>query len=246
MKVVYHDAFRKSYCRDPAAAEGRIDAVVRTIKDQVEFIETTPADRHDIAACHTESHIEYITRKGLYEISSLAAGGALQSAQIGLKEPCFALIRPPGHHASPDCSWGYCFFNNIAIAIAKLKREGKIRRAFVLDIDRHFGDGTVNIIGVAGYATIYNPYAPDPDSYLKKIQENLPDDVDIIGISAGFDNHQDDIGGLLSTEDYRKIGTMVKDASRKSNSGCFAVLEGGYNHEVLGQNVMALIQGMDG
>jgi acetoin utilization deacetylase AcuC-like enzyme len=246
MKVVYHDAFRKSYCRDPAAAEGRIDAVVRTIKDQVEFIETTPADRHDIAACHTESHIEYITRKGLYEISSLAAGGALQSAQIGLKEPCFALIRPPGHHASPDCSWGYCFFNNIAIAIAKLKREGKIRRAFVLDIDRHFGDGTVNIIGVAGYATIYNPYAPDPDSYLKKIQENLPDDVDIIGISAGFDNHQDDIGGLLSTEDYREIGTMVKDASRKSNSGCFAVLEGGYNHEVLGQNVMALIQGMDG
>jgi acetoin utilization deacetylase AcuC-like enzyme len=246
MKVVYHDAFRKSYCRDPAAAEGRIDAVVRTIKDQVEFIETTPADRHDIAACHTESHIEYITRKGLYEISSLAAGGALQSAQIGLKEPCFALIRPPGHHASPDCSWGYCFFNNIAIAIAKLKREGKIRRAFVLDIDRHFGDGTVNIIGVAGYATIYNPYAPDPDSYLKKIQENLPDDVDIIGISAGFDNHQDDIGGLLSTEDYKEIGTMVKDASRKSNSGCFAVLEGGYNHEVLGQNVMALIQGMDG
>jgi acetoin utilization deacetylase AcuC-like enzyme len=246
MKVVYHDAFRQSYCRDPAAAEGRIDAIVRTIKDQVEFIETTPADLHDIAACHTESHIEYITRKGLYEISSLAAGGALQAAQIGLEEPCFALIRPPGHHASPDCSWGYCFFNNIAIAIAKLKREGKIRRAFVLDIDRHFSDGTVNILGIAGYATIYNPYAPDPDSYLKIIQENLPDDVDIIGISAGFDNHKDDIGGLLSTEDYREIGKMVKDVSRKINSGCFAVLEGGYNHEVLGQNVMALIQGMDG
>ncbi|MBN2515573.1 MAG: histone deacetylase family protein [Deltaproteobacteria bacterium] len=246
MKVVYHDAFRQSYCRDPAAAEGRIDAVVRTIKNRVEFIKATPADHGDIAACHTESHIKYITRKGLYEISSLAAGGALHAAQIGLEEPCFALIRPPGHHASPDFSWGYCFFNNIAIAIAKLKREGKIRRAFVLDIDRHFGDGTFNILGVAGYATIYNPYAPDSDSYLKKIQENLPDDVDIIGISAGFDNHQDDIGGLLSTEDYREIGKMVKEASRKSNSGCFAVLEGGYNHDVLGQNVMALIQGMEG
>jgi acetoin utilization deacetylase AcuC-like enzyme len=246
MKVVYHEAFKHSYCRDPAAAEGRIDAVLRAIEYKVDFIEAIPADRRDIAACHTEAHIACVVKQGLYEIASLAAGAAIQAAKIGLDEPCFALVRPPGHHASADRSWGYCFFNNIAIAISKLKREGYIRRAFVLDIDRHFGDGTVNILGIAGYTTIHNPYAQDPDSYLRDIREHLPKDVDIIGISAGFDYHQDDWGRLLSTENYWEIGTMICESSQKSKSGCFAVLEGGYNHEVLGQNVMALLQGLEG
>lgn len=246
MKIVYHNAFKHSYCGDPAAAEGRIDAVLEAIENQADFIEAIPADRQDIATCHTETHIACVAERGLYEISSLAAGGAVQAAKIGLGEPCFALVRPPGHHASADRSWGYCFFNNIAIAISKLKREGYIRRAFVLDIDRHFGDGTVNILGIAGYTTIHNPYACDPDSYLRNIGEHLPEDTDIIGISAGFDYHQDDWGGLLSTEHYREIGRMIFEATQKINSGCFAVLEGGYNQEVLGQNVMAFLQGLGG
>ena len=68
--------------------------------------------------------------------------------------------------------------------------------------------------------------------------------ADIIGISAGFDNHMDDWGGLLSTEDYFDIGRMTKEASAQSGGACFAILEGGYNHKVLGQNVCALINGM--
>lgn len=246
MKIVYHNAFKHSYCGDPAAADGRIDAVLQVIEKNADFIEAIPADRQDIATCHTETHIACVAERGLYEISSLAAGGAVQAAKIGLGEPCFALVRPPGHHASADHSWGYCFFNNIAIAISKLKREGYIRRAFVLDIDRHFGDGTVNILGIAGYTTIHNPYACDPDSYLRNIGEHLPEDTDIIGISAGFDYHQDDWGGLLSTEHYREIGRMIFEVTQKINSGCFAVLEGGYNQEVLGHNVMAFLQGLGG
>ncbi len=70
--------------------------------------------------------------------------------------------------------------------------------------------------------------------------------ADIIGISAGFDNHQDDWGGLLRTDDYRDIGKMVREAASTYGGGCFAILEGGYNHQVLGDNVMALIQGMSG
>ena len=223
-----------------------MDAVLDIIKDHVEMVEALPADYADIAACHTEEHIRHVTSLGLYEISALAAGAAIQAATIGLKEPCFALVRPPGHHASPESSWGYCYFNNMAIAIAKLKKEGKINRAFVLDIDRHFGDGTVNIVSVRGYATVYNPYAPDAKSYLMDITEHLDESFDIIGISAGFDNHEDEIGGLLSTEDYRKIGWLVRQASLKNRAGYFAVMEGGYNHKVLGRNVMALIEGMRG
>lgn len=244
MKVVYHEAFRTPYCSDPAAADGRMDAILNVIEDHVDLLEASPADYEDIAACHTTTHIEYVRSLGLYDISALAAGAAIQAATIGLQEPCFAIVRPPGHHASRDSAWGYCFFNNMAIAISKMKRAGKIRRAFVLDIDCHYGDGTVDILSTKGYVKVCNPKASDAEAYLKEIMENLAEDVDMIGISAGFDNHREDWGGLLSTEDYRKIGRLVKEACQKNKAGYFAVLEGGYNQGVLGHNVLALIEGM--
>ena len=68
--------------------------------------------------------------------------------------------------------------------------------------------------------------------------------ADIIGISAGFDNHEEDWGNTLKTEDYTEIGRLVKVAAQRHGGGCFALLEGGYNHDILGYNVMALIEGM--
>ena len=246
MKVVFHEDFYQSYCADPAASEGRMEAIVGAIRDKVTFIDAIPAEKEDIEACHTDYHIDHISNLGLYDISALAAGGAIQAAFIGLEEPCFGLIRPPGHHASFNSAWGFCFFSNMAIAISKLKREGKIEKAFVLDIDLHFGDGTVNLLENTGYVTICNPSGSDPARYLKEVEEVLPDDADIIGISAGFDNHEADWGGLLTTDNYREIGRMVRQASQKSGGGCFAILEGGYNHAVLGWNALALIEGMEG
>lgn len=246
MKVMWHEDFIPSYCSDPAADFGRMEAVLDVIRDRVTLIPATPATEEDIRACHTEQHIASVKRQGLYDIAALAAGGAMQAAFTGLSEPCFALIRPPGHHASSGSSWGFCYFNNMAIAISKLKREGRIRKAFILDFDLHFGDGTVNILGQADDVTIYNPSDHDPNAYLRGVEENLPDDADIIGISAGFDNHAEDWGGVLSTDDYREMGRMVRAAGRKSGGGCFALLEGGYNHRVLGHNVMALIDGLEG
>ncbi len=246
MKVIYHADFNQTYCFDPAAKEGRIEAIVDVIGDRVDFVDAVPAGEEDIAACHSEYHIQEIERQGLYDIAALAAGGAIQAAYTGLREPCFALIRPPGHHASANSAWGFCFFNNMAIAITKLKRENKIDKAYILDFDLHFGDGTVNILGYRDYTTIFNPASSDRKSYLKEVEEHLPDDADIIGISAGFDNHQEDWGGVMSTDDYREMGRMVREAAQKSGGGCFAILEGGYNHRVLGYNTMALIEGMGG
>ncbi|HWR91148.1 MAG TPA: histone deacetylase family protein, partial [Desulfobacterales bacterium] len=68
--------------------------------------------------------------------------------------------------------------------------------------------------------------------------------VDMIGISAGFDNHRQDWGGLLRTDDYYEMGRMVRAAARRNGGGCFAILEGGYNYDVLGQNALALINGL--
>ncbi|MDD5712844.1 MAG: histone deacetylase family protein, partial [Smithellaceae bacterium] len=139
MKVVYHEDFTQCYSSDPAAAPGRIEAIVTAIKDSVAFVKPLPARREDIEAVHTATHIGSVAREGVYEIAALAAGGAIQAAEIGLSEPCFALIRPPGHHASAGSAWGFCYFNNMAVAIAKLYRQERIKKALILDIDLHFG-----------------------------------------------------------------------------------------------------------
>ncbi|MBT8332775.1 MAG: histone deacetylase family protein [Deltaproteobacteria bacterium] len=245
MKVVFHEDFYKVYTGDPASAPGRMEAIVEAIEPHVEFIQAEPAVRQHIAAIHSEMHIQQVENQGLYEIATLAAGGAIQAAQIGLSEPCFGLIRPPGHHASAASAWGFCFFNNMAVALEALQRRNKIKSACVLDFDLHFGDGSVNILEKRKWVTVNNIESLSRSDYLKEVESAMKNcQADLIGISAGFDNHTDDWGGLLYTEDYEEIGYRVRSAADAMGGGCFAILEGGYNHEVLGQNVMALIKGM--
>ena len=247
MKVVFHKDFYQVYTSDPAAAAGRLEPVMKVIKPHVEFLQAQPATETQIAFAHEKAHIEHVRQMGLFDIAALAAGGAIQAATIGLTEPCFGLTRPPGHHASSGSCWGFCYFNNMAVALEVLKRDGAIQTAYVLDIDLHYGDGTVNILGDKQYAVVHNVEGSTPAAYLDEIASRMSRcQADIIGISAGFDNHQDDWGGLLITEDYFKIGQMVRKAARRNSGGCFAILEGGYNHHVLGDNVMALINGLAG
>ncbi|MFP3870110.1 MAG: histone deacetylase family protein [Syntrophobacteria bacterium] len=247
MKIVSDSAFHEVYTGDPAAAAGRIESIVEVIEAENTLVEAVPANREDIALIHTEVHIESVIQEGLYEIAALAAGGALQAAIIGLSEPCFAVVRPPGHHASADHAWGFCYFNNMAIAIDHLRRTGKIGRAHILDFDLHYGDGTVSILGSSGYVSIHNPRGRDRRSYLEEVAEGLDGaEADIVGVSAGFDNHAADWGGLLETEDYKAMGRMVHERCQRLGCGCFAVLEGGYNHSVLGNAVQAFLQGLEG
>ena len=247
MKVVFHEDFYQVYSSDPAAAFGRMEAIVETIEPHADFVPAEPAFRHLIAAVHTEMHIQHVENRGLYEIAALAAGGAVQAAQIGLAEPCFGLIRPPGHHASAASAWGFCFFNNMAVTLEALRRRKKIESAWVLDIDLHYGDGTVNILGKREWVTVVNVEAHNRSRYLQGVEDAMKNcRADLIGISAGFDNHAEDWGSLLYTEDYEEIGYRVRSAVDRNGGGCFAILEGGYNHKVLGENVLALMQGMAG
>ncbi|MEK6534889.1 MAG: histone deacetylase family protein [Thermodesulfobacteriota bacterium] len=246
MKVVFHEDFRPPYTSDPAAESGRMEAVERVIRDRVMWVQAIPATEEEIAAVHNRAQMERVRRERVYEIAALAVGGAIQTAAIGLTEPCFGLIRPPGHHASAASSWGFCYFNNMAVAMEKLYREKKIGTALILDFDLHFGDGTVNILEGRRYVTILNPTAADRNAYLKEVRHFLfAEKVDIIGVSAGFDHHVEDWGGLLTTGDYREMGQMVREAAGKNGGGCFGLLEGGYNHRVLGANVMAFLEGME-
>jgi len=81
----------------------------------------------------------------------------------------------------------------MAIALTELKRKRHIQSAFVLDFDLHYGDGNVNILEKTDFATVLNVEAFNRTIYLTEVRQQLETcEADIIGISAGFDNHRED------------------------------------------------------
>lgn len=158
------------------------------------------------------------------------------------------MIRPPGHHASRSSSWGFCYFNNVAVAVEKLRKEGRIKETLIVDIDLHYGDGTANIFASSPDVTYFHPNGLNRQAFLDELFRFLAarkQFFDILALSAGFDRHEHDWGGMLKTEDYHSIGKIVKEfAADKCNGRRFAVLEGGYNHSFLGKNVRSLLEGM--
>ena len=245
MKVFFHPDFYEEYTTDPAAETGRMEAVVEALPSFTEICACEPAEEQDLLAAHAKMHIEQVRRVGLYEISALAAGGAIQAARESLQNPSFGLIRPPGHHASANSCWGFCYFNNMAVSLYHLRGRGEVEQAFVLDFDLHFGDGNVNILGQQHWVEILNPESHDRERYLEEVQRALEaTPADIIAVSAGFDHHVNDWGGLLYTADYKTMGTWVAETARRNGGGCYGILEGGYNHSVLGNNVRAFLEGL--
>jgi acetoin utilization deacetylase AcuC-like enzyme len=82
----------------------------------------------------------YITHAS-YDVALAAAGGAIEAAGRALSgEHCFALVRPPGHHAERDRAMGFCLMNNVAIAAARAL--GRVERVAIVDWDVHHGNGT--------------------------------------------------------------------------------------------------------
>ena len=113
--------------------------------------------------------------------------------------------------------------------------------------DLHFGDGNVNILGSEAWVEILNPRSRERRAYLDEVGEALDRTAaDVIAVSAGFDNHARDWGGLLETDDYRTMGARVREAAVRTQGGCYGLLEGGYNHDVLGENVLAFLRGLTG
>ena len=88
------------------------------------------------------------TGPGGYEIALLAAGSTVAAAEAvvtGRVQNAYALVRPPGHHAGPAGSMGFCIFNNIAVAIRAMQHRHKVDRVAVVDWDVHHGNGTQDV-----------------------------------------------------------------------------------------------------
>lgn len=79
-----------------------------------------------------------------YEVATYAAGSAAAAVRRSLSgETCFAMIRPPGHHAEADRAMGFCLLNNAAVAAAEALTT--VDRVAIIDWDAHHGNGTQNI-----------------------------------------------------------------------------------------------------
>lgn len=83
-----------------------------------------------------------------YEAASLAAGGAVQAVDEvmgGKARTAFALLRPPGHHATRSRNMGFCVFNNAAVAARHAQVAYGAKRVLIVDWDVHHGNGTQEI-----------------------------------------------------------------------------------------------------
>jgi len=230
-----------------------------------EFAKPEECERRDLLLVHSKEMIDSIKHgnfvnfetppvKNIYHYAKLSAGGSLLSMDLALEEGnSFSLMRPPGHHASRNRFEGFCYFNNLAIAVAKaLKR---VKRVGILDIDCHHGNGTQDIFlgnprvvyaSIHQYGFIYpgtgkhseqnchnyplesgtgeGEYLDKLEIGLYKISKFRPD---LLAVSAGFDTYERDPLANLKLE----IGTYAKISKMISELGIprFAVLEGGYS-----------------
>lgn len=251
VKIIFHPEFHRSYTADPAAEAGRLEPVENALREHFPFIEPRPVPLERIRSVHSESHIASVKgNEEVFNMALLAAGGALEAATLGaLGEAAMAIIRPPGHHASADSCWGFCYFNNVAVAVETLLKDPSVPvdSALILDIDLHFGDGTANIFRNRSNVTYAHPEGTTPEEWLDDCRQELDqaDDVDIIAVSAGFDRHAEDWGQLLRTEDYYKTGQLVRELAEKRCQGKrFALLEGGYNPSSMAEAAEALARGL--
>ena len=145
------------------------------------------ASVEEVSLAHSRSHISrvqsYSSRGGgwldgdtyaspaSYEVALYAVGGALQgvdAVMTGKANHAFALVRPPGHHATSDEAMGFCLFNNIAVAAEYAKRNYKLERVLIADFDVHHGNGTQEIFysdpKVLYFSTHQYPWYPGSGS----------------------------------------------------------------------------------
>lgn len=164
---VYHPDYLK---HDPGGwhpeTPERLTALVNAIRDsglweKLVHLEPSPATVEQVEYVHSAEYIESLRKfcargGGLMDLDTgvspdsfdaamLAVGGvirAIDAVMDGEVENAFAAIRPPGHHAYPEKSKGFCLFNNIAIGARYLQKERGLDKVLIVDWDLHHGDGT--------------------------------------------------------------------------------------------------------
>jgi len=134
------------------------------LKQQLTLIEPRAASVEELSSVHHEQYIlriQDVAQRGggwldpdtvmspdSYEAALYAAGGAIKATEAvmnGEVGSAFALVRPPGHHATPRRAMGFCLFNNVAVATKYALTKHNLERIAIIDFDVHHGNGTQEI-----------------------------------------------------------------------------------------------------
>jgi acetoin utilization deacetylase AcuC-like enzyme len=159
--AIYGDVFSHHNLESHDESSARLLAALDGVPKGVPVVAPRYATERELLRVHTPAHIrmirEFSSHGGQYfidhityvngetfNVASFAAGAAIEAVNRTIDgESCFAIVRPPGHHAESDRAMGYCIFNNVAIAAAAaLDRLDKVA---IIDWDLHHGNGTQKI-----------------------------------------------------------------------------------------------------
>jgi hypothetical protein len=171
----------------------RLKRILSTLEEekvltQLKLLEPRPATDEELERVHTPEHIERVKRMAQggggnldpdtyvsprsFDAASMAAGGVVRATEAVLAGEIangFALVRPPGHHATSTRAMGFCLFNNVAVAARAALANESVERVFIADFDVHHGNGTQDTFAddpaVFYFSTHQYPYYPGTGSW---------------------------------------------------------------------------------
>ena len=164
-KLVYSDAYYLPIGVHVFPAEKYRRIRDRLLEEGVagtkDFLEPEPATDQDILLVHTPEYVHKLKTgtlspreqmeleipysQELVDAFWLAAGGSILAARQALADGIAISIGGGFHHAFPDHGEGFCMIHDVAVAIRRMQRDGKIRTAMTVDCDVHQGNGTAAI-----------------------------------------------------------------------------------------------------
>src|SRR5713101_2975697 len=131
------------------------------IAEPSDFVIPRPATNEDVLLVHTPQYVEKLktgTLSAREELELeipysaelvnafwLAAGGSILAADHALQDGVAINLGGGFHHAFPDHGEGFCMIHDVAVAIRRMQRDGRIRTAMTVDCDVHHGNGTAAI-----------------------------------------------------------------------------------------------------
>ena len=166
-KLVYHDGYYLPIGQHVFPAE-KYRLVVQCLKEQTiadadDFLLPAPAEDREVLLAHgdywvhklrtgtvsakEELQLEVPFSDELVDAFWLNAGGSILAARRAMFDQVGITLGGGFHHAFPDHGEGFCMINDVAVAIRVLQKEGRIKRALVVDCDVHQGNGTAVIFG---------------------------------------------------------------------------------------------------
>ncbi len=239
------------------------------------FLAPQPAEEEDLLLVHTSKYLKKLKKGNLsnseiltmelpyvpefLDFASLYVGGTILAGEKALEEGLAIHIGGGFHHAFPDHGEGFCVLNDVAVAVEKIKHEGKVERAMVVDCDVHQGNGNALFFTKKDYAFTFSIHQMDiypadkpsstldiglwdgdgDEKYLPELRSHFPRlytefKPDLIFFLAGADPYEkDQLGGLKVTMDgLKERDRIIIEEARKLRIPLVILFAGGYAFDV--------------